>query len=291
VNRVAVFGITGFSGRHFENFVAAARLDRNFTFYGFGRDLARAPQLGVFSYVQGDATNEREVCEFIASVQPTYVLNLAGRFRAPTFADLLAANVGISRNILEALLRADTAVEKVVLVGSAAEYGSPPINPVDEEAAPRPVNLYGLSKLFQTELAQYFHRNSGLPVVVARTFNILGEGLSHQLSIGSFTHQIQSLPQGGAIRVGDISTSRDFLDIAEVSRRYWNLLVNGVPGQVYNVCSGKPATIRSVLEELIERSGKKITIETDPALYKDRDVAVIYGNSNKYDNLPQCEFL
>lgn len=290
MNRVAVFGITGFSGRHFENFVAGARLNRNFTFYGFGRELARASQLGSFSYVKGDATNEGEVCEFIASVQPTYVLNLAGRFGAPTFADLLAANVGISRNILEALLRANTAVEKVVLVGSAAEYGSPATNPADENAAPRPVNLYGLSKLFQTELAQYFHRSSGLPVVVARTFNILGEGLSHQLSIGNFMSQIESLPQGGVIRVGDISTSRDFLDIAEVSRRYWNLLVNGVPGQVYNVCSGKPVTIRSVLEKLIERSGKPITVEADPALYKDHDVAIIYGSSSKYDTLPQCEF-
>jgi GDP-4-dehydro-6-deoxy-D-mannose reductase len=291
VNRVAVFGLTGFSGRHFENFVAGSRLYRNFTFYGFGRESARAPRLGCFSYVQGDATNEGEVCEFIASVQPTYVLNLAGRFGAPTFDDLLAANVGISRNILEALRRANTAVEKILLVGSAAEYGSPATNPVDEETALRPVNLYGLSKLFQTELARYFHRNNGLPVVIARTFNILGEGLSPQLSIGSFMQQIERLPQVGVIRVGNISTSRDFLDIAEVSRRYWNLLVNGVPGQVYNVCSGNPVTIRSVLDELIERSGKKITVETDPALFKDHDVAVIYGSSSKYDTLPKYEFL
>jgi GDP-4-dehydro-6-deoxy-D-mannose reductase len=291
VKRVAVFGITGFSGRHFESFAASARLNRDFAFYGFARDPAQARQLGGFSYVQGDATNENEVREFITSVQPTYVLNLAGRFVAPSFADLLAANVGIPLNILDALLRANTAVEKIVLVGSAAEYGDPEGNPVDEEAMAKPVNLYGLSKLYQTELAQYFHRNSGLPVVVARTFNILGEGQSHRLSIGSFIRQIDSLPHGGVIRIGNISTSRDFLDIAEVSRRYWNLLVNGMPGQIYNVCSGKPVTIHSVLEKLIERSGKQITVEIDPALYKDRDVAVIYGSSKKYDSIPQYETL
>ena len=61
-----------------------------------------------------------------------------------------------------------------------------------------------------------------LSTVVARTFSTLGEGLSPQLSIGNFMKQIAALPDGGTIRVGNVSTSRDFLGISEVWRRYWD---------------------------------------------------------------------
>jgi GDP-4-dehydro-6-deoxy-D-mannose reductase len=137
--------------------------------------------------------------------------------------------------------------------------------------------------LYQTLLSGFFFRNYALPTVVARTFNILGEGLSPEVSIGNFMRQIAALPEGGVIKVGNISTTRDFLHISEVSRRYWDLLIKGGPGEVYNVCSGVPRTIRSVLEDLIRESGKMLSFETDPSLFKERDIDSIYGDSTKYD--------
>jgi nucleoside-diphosphate-sugar epimerase len=59
--------------------------------------------------------------------------------------------------------------------------------------------------------------------------------------------------------------------------------MKGVPGEIYNVCSGAPRTIRSVLEDLIRESGKKLSIESDPSLLKERDIDSIYGDSTKYD--------
>jgi GDP-4-dehydro-6-deoxy-D-mannose reductase len=97
--------------------------------------------------------------------------------------------------------------------------------------------------------------------------------------------QIEEAPKGGVIKVGNISTSRDFLDISEVVRRYWQLLAKGLPGEIYNVCSGTPRTIRSILQDLIAASGKELRVETDPTRYKAQDVASIYGDSAKYDSL------
>jgi GDP-4-dehydro-6-deoxy-D-mannose reductase len=61
--------------------------------------------------------------------------------------------------------------------------------------------------------------------------------------------------------------------------------MKGAPGEVYNVCSGVPRTIQSVLEELIRESGKRLSIETDPSLLRERDVDSIFGDSTKYDQL------
>jgi GDP-4-dehydro-6-deoxy-D-mannose reductase len=280
---VAVFGIAGFSGRHFERFVAGAGLSGEFKFFGFGKDLSRAERSGVFSYREGNACEKGEVFKFVNESQPTYVLNLTGTFRAQSFEEFLAVNVGVSQSICEAVRRSNSCVQKLLFVGSAAEYGSPVSNPVREDAEARPISQYGLSKLYQTLLSGYFFKNYALPTVVGRTFNILGEGLSPELSLGNFMRQIAALPEGGVIKVGNISTTRDFLPISEVSRRYWDLLVKGVPGEIYNVCSGVPRTMRSVLEDLIRESGKMLSIEPDPSLFKERDIDSIYGDSTKYD--------
>jgi len=287
MKRVAVFGIAGFSGRHFEKFVAGEGLGSKFEFYGFARDLSRAEHSGIFSYREGDACEDNEVLRFVDEVRPAYVLNFTGIFRAESFETFLAVNVGVSKAICEAVRHYVPDIKKLVFIGSAAEYGAILANPVKEEAEVRPISLYGLSKLYQTLLSGYFFRNYGLPTVVARTFNILGEGLSPQLSIGNFMKQIATLPDGGAIKVGNVSTSRDFLPISEVVRRYWGLLMNGVPGEIYNVCSGMPKSIRSVLDDLIRRSGKNLSIAADPSLLKERDIGSIYGDSTKYDQLAQ----
>lgn len=282
---VAVLGITGFSGKHFERFVAKSGLTNEFRFVGFARNLCDAERSGAFTYREGNACKESEVFKFVSDVQPTYVLNLTGIFRATTLEEFFAVNVGISRSICEAVLYSNSSVQKIVFVGSAAEYGFPTINPVREDAELCPISQYGLTKMYQTLLARYYFANYALPVVVARTFNVLGEGLSPELSIGNFMRQIRDLGEGGIVKVGNISASRDFLPITEISRRYWHLLIKGQPGEIYNLCSGVPQTIRSVLEKLIHDSGKRIVTETDPALFKEKDIESIYGDSSKYDLL------
>lgn len=283
--RVAVFGISGFSGRHFERFVVSKGLVERFVFFGQARDFSKAEKTGAFTYMECDPRQDHEILRFIADVQPAYILNLIGILSAPTLEDFLAVHVAIPRSICEAVLASGLPIEKLLLIGSAAEYGGTATNPVREDASAEPISWYGLSKLYQTLLAGYFFRNHALPVVVARSFNILGEGLSPHLSIGSFMAQIDEQPNGGTIKVGDVSTSRDFLDIAEVSRRYWTLLMKGRPGDIYNVCSGEPRTVRSVLEDLIRRSSKRIEIEVDPVRLKARDLHSIYGDSSKFDQL------
>jgi GDP-4-dehydro-6-deoxy-D-mannose reductase len=121
--------------------------------------------------------------------------------------------------------------------------------------------------------------------VVARTFNTLGKGLSKNLSIGSFMAQINATLDGGSIRVGNINISRDFLHIANVVSRYWQLLLKGKSGEIYNICSGAPRTIRSVLEDLIRESGKSLKMEIDPSRFKEGDIDSIYGDSSKYEEL------
>jgi len=285
---VAVFGVSGFSGRHFEAYVAKNGLSESFRFFGQTRTAAKAAMSGVFEYREFDPRNSSHIREFLGEVRPAYVLNLIGRFRADCFTEFIELHVELSRAICQSVCDLGFRPAKILLVGSAAEYGGCNSNPVGEDAETAPITFYGLSKLYQTLLGQYFFRNHDLPVVIARPFNILGSGMSKDLSIGSFQAQIEELPVGGVMSVGNISTGRDFLDIMEVCRRYWTLLKRGTPGEVYNICSGEVRTIDAVLREMIALSGKSLRVAVDPARIKTHDVQMIYGDPTKFAALDRC---
>jgi GDP-4-dehydro-6-deoxy-D-mannose reductase len=284
MKKLAVFGISGFSGRHFVRLMLDFAPQEVCEIHGFGRDLNASASPPLYHFA-GDARDEASVAAFLRQVAPTHIVNLVGVFQAGTFMDLLATNVGVSHTICETVVQSGLRPEKILLIGSAAEYGAPDQNPVSERSVTRPVSPYGLSKLYQTKLADFYFQNHRLQIVIARTFNLLGQGMLPILSIGSFMRQIEKLPEGGTIKVGNLDTSRDYLPIEDAVRQYWRLLMLGKPGEVYNVCSGKPRTMRSILDDLISRSGKRLAVEIDPGRFKAAEIDMIYGDPCKYQAL------
>lgn len=285
MNKLLIIGAAGFTGRHqlafFKNnlshsqteLIAVDRID----------PLPKNSQNITWRKV--NALNPTELESLIVTEKPAYIINFAGLFASDHFQDLYQANVELPQRLLEIIRKNAIPIQKLLLIGSAAEYGKPTQLPISEDAPLNPVNPYGLSKVYQTQLAQYYHRNYGIPVVIARTFNVTGDGLSPQLSIGSFAKQIAEAKNGDTLYVGNIDTKRDFLAIEDVVRYYNMLLFHGTPGEIYNVCSGNAVSIRSLLDAMILSSGKILSIATDPTKVKSFDVPEIYGNPQKLFNI------
>ena len=104
----------------------------------------------------------------------TYRLHLAGSFTNDYELDY-AANVLSTKNILDALLSSECKA-RILLIGSAAEYGAidEEENPIAETHPLKPISIYGLTKVLQTQLMDYYYRMHQINIVMARTFNILG---------------------------------------------------------------------------------------------------------------------
>jgi len=285
MKKILVFGIAGFSGRAFELMIANTGVSRDFSFIGIDIDVNRAANTGLVEYIAGNAFDKKFVVDVFSRYRPEYVVNLIGIFSADTFEMYYRGNLETTRHIFDSLIELDMVGCRCLVIGSAAEYGIPSVNPVQESEALRPMNLYGITKSFQTQLATYYHRNHGLSVVVARTFNILGQGQSERLAVGSFARQIAEAEEGGEIRVGNLEAFRDYLEIAEVVKAYWFLLLFGMPGEVYNVCSGVPTKMQDVLERMIDESGKKLRVIVDPGKFKVTEVPLIYGDNGKLESL------
>ncbi len=283
-DRVLILGVAGFSGRAMERMVAEMPKAGEITFVGADLNLNGAARSGAVDYRTVDATDRAALHALLDDVRPTHVCNLVGTFGNDDFARLLAINVSVPESILSWAAGSDS-VQRVLLVGSAAEYGVPEKNPITEDHPLRPVNAYGLSKVYQSELAEFYHRTRNAPVVVARTFNIYGPGAPRSLAVGNWQAQIDAAQDGDTIRVGNLETFRDYLHVDEVARDYWTLLEWAKPGEVYNVCSGRAVRMRDLLARMVEESGKELRVDVDESRYGGGGVAEVRGERSKTQTL------
>jgi GDP-4-dehydro-6-deoxy-D-mannose reductase len=167
------------------------------------------------------------------------------------------------------------------LIGSAAEYGIVRNMPIKEDCCNNPVNYYGLSKLFQAHTARYYYNNYGINSNVLRTFNIIGKGISKNLSIGNFVDKIEKASDGDSITVGNLIPKRDFLHIEDVVEAYWEVLKDGKNGEIYNICSGKSIPMQDIFSALVRMSNKKLSSVVDEKLVKKDEIMDIYGDNTK----------
>ena len=83
------------------------------------------------------------------------------------------------------------------------------------------------------------------------------------------------------IEVGNLDAIRDFSDARDVVRAYALLLEKGHDGEVYNVCSGRGASIRAVLEILRSKAKVDVEVRTDVARLRPSDIPVLVGDNTK----------
>ncbi len=138
-------------------------------------------------------------------------------------------------------------------VGSAAEYGPVPGGvPVSEQAEPRPVGPYGVSKLAGTELVLA----SGLDAAVLRVFDVVGPGAPTASLFGRLAEGLRRALERdeNQVRMPDLSGYRDFVDVRDVARAIRAAAVSAATG-VINIGSGHAVRARDAAQLLVRASG------------------------------------
>jgi GDP-4-dehydro-6-deoxy-D-mannose reductase len=186
------------------------------------------------------------------------------------------------------LLEAAREVEpfpKVLLVCSAEVYGvvAPEQLPIGEDAPLRPVTPYAVSKVAAEYLGLQAFLAHRLPVIRVRAFNHIGPGQAPNFVVSSLARQIALAERDGraALDVGNLSPRRDFTDVRDVVRAYRLLVEAGLPGEVYNVCSGQDVAVQTVADRLLALSGVSLDLRVDPELVRDVDVQVLRGDPSR----------
>lgn len=203
-----------------------------------------------------DLTDFDSVFSIIAKIKPAQIYHLAGCF-SNNYEDDYEANVLSTKNILDSIVKLKHEC-RVLLVGSSAEYGnvSESDNPVKEDHPLNPVSIYGLTKVYQTHLMKFYTTIHNMDIVMARTFNLFGNGISNKLFIGHLYEQIAEYKKRNIPKIilGNLRNKRDYIKIDDAVRYYEIIMNYGVSGEIYNVGSGRSIRIYDLLQGILKEN-------------------------------------
>ncbi len=209
-----------------------------------------------------DLLQPRQLDELLADCQPDWVLSFAGIPRHdPDGAVKLHSNG--TGHLLEATAR-HCPQARIILMGSAAEYGRVPEGrlPIREDFPPGPNSPLGQSKLAQTQIAQIAAIHWGLDIVSLRPFNIVGPGQPAHYLAGALIRRLVALRNAGRnepISVASGDSTRDFIDVRDVADAIVSV-VRGLPAEtgrlrVFNVSTGQETSVRQLAKQICALAG------------------------------------
>lgn len=234
-----------------------------------------------------DVVDAVAVTRFMSETRPDVVYHLAAfahvgdSWKRP--AEVFRINVEGTANVLAAA--GDAGIGRVLVVGSSEEYGrvDPDDLPLTEDAPLRPTTPYGASKVGASFVALQAWLGRGIGAVRVRPFGHIGPGQSDRYLIPALARRIAAAERDGLdeIRVGALDPVRDYTDVRDVVRAYRALALEGIPGEVYNVCSGAGVAVRDVAENLVARASRSLRLVPDPGLLRPVDTPRLVGDPSK----------
>lgn len=294
MKKILITGITGFVGSHLTEYLL--KHSSNIQLFGTTRSLIDRSDktFAQVKLLHAELTNQKDVSNIIETVRPDEVYHLAAlsspaeSFKSPT--ETITNNVSAQVNLFEALRVHDLLSTKVIIITSSDMYGlvKPKDIPIDEETSFNPNSPYAVSKITQDYLAFQYHLSYKMPIIRVRPFAHVGPKQNDKFVIASFAKQIASIEKGiqePILKVGNLEAKRDFTDVRDMVKAYTLLMKKGVPGEAYNIGSGKSRKIIEVLNKLLTLSSTQITTSVDAERMRPSDIPELCCNYDKMHKL------
>lgn len=200
-------------------------------------------------------------------------------------------NVDVSLALLDSMRR--HGVDSLVFSSTAAVYGEPDAVPITEDAAARPTNPYGATKLaIDNAITSYCHAY-GLGATSLRYFNVAGAyngiGENHltethlipivlQVAMG---YRDKILMYGDDWPTKDGTCVRDYIHVRDLADAHILALEANTAGthNIFNLGSGDGYSVREVIEVCRDVTGHPIPSEVAPR--RAGDPATLIASSGK----------
>lgn len=242
---VLVTGVAGFVG---------SRLARHLLERGdrvSGTYIDARPDLPGVALLEADLGDRAALERAVREADPDAVVHLAGlshigeSWNWERMPGYFRVNVVGTENVLLA-----AAGRPVVIASSADVYGQVPKSeqPIPESRPVAPQTPYALTKAAAERIALAHG------AVIVRSFNLIGPGQARNFALASWSRQLAAIRRGEqepVLKVGDLSTARDFTHVDDGAEAYRLLAAKGERGGIYNLASGTAVPMRDALERLL----------------------------------------
>jgi UDP-glucose-4-epimerase GalE len=189
----------------------------------------------------------------------------------------------------------DAGVKRFIFSSTCAVYGEPSSVPIVETLDKNPINAYGETKLTIERALPHLERAFGLQWTALRYFNAAGAhpdgtiGEDHDDEIHLIPLAIRAANGGTPLKVfgedyptPDGTCLRDYIHVADLAAAHiqaLEALERGAPSDAYNVGTGTPHSVKSVIDTVGRVVGRPVAWESAPR--RPGDPAVLYASSDR----------
>jgi len=271
--KVALTGVTGFIGHHVVD--ALARLDLSPTLVI--RPTSVLPSRFQHHPLVRIDVNSPPPKAFDLLGRPDVLIHLAWG-GLPNYPSLhhFERELPAQYSLLKSLLQ--DGLPRLVVTGTCFEYGDQS-GPLREDMNTRPTNPYGFAKDMLRQQLQYLQRELPFALTWARLFYLYGEGQAPTALLPQLRRAVASgethFPMSGGEQL------RDYLDVKEAASHLVQLASSHHGHGVVNLCSGRPVSVRQLVEGWIKANRWSICTDLGRYPYPSHEPLAFWGDATK----------
>jgi dTDP-6-deoxy-L-talose 4-dehydrogenase (NAD+) len=167
----------------------------------------------------------------------------------------------------------------VLVAGTCLEYGLKN-GPLAESTPTEPVNSYALAKDTLRRFLELLKQQHLFILQWARLFYIYGPGQRSTSLLAHLDHAIDSNAATFDMTGGE--QLRDFLPVEDIAARLVSLLDHGECQGCVNICSGRPISVRHLVEQHLARRGANIRLNLNCLPYSKYEPMAFWGDGTKF---------
>jgi len=274
--KVAITGSMGFIGRHVLAELAKHPVDVIAVARRLPADPPELPQGKIVQLDIQDASSDT----FALMGNPDVVVHLAWG-GLPNYKSLHHSEQELPMQYRFLRTLVQSGLGSIVVAGTCFEYGMQS-GPLSEDMETRPSNPYGFAKDALRRQLEYLRAVHPFALTWARLFYLYGEGQPEN----SLLPQLKRAVQRGdkVFNMSGGKQLRDYLPVTDVAKYLVALALARKDIGVVNICSGKPISVRKLVEDWVEENGWAIDLNLGYYSYPDYEPLAFWGTRSKLDN-------
>ena len=288
-NTCLITGCGGFIGSYMAELMVQKGYNVSGTVYENRKNVKHLAD--TINLIRLDIQNSGKIDELISNIKPSLIIHLAAQSNVPDSLShpdaTIQTNVLGTLSILESVRRHSLSTS-IVVAGSSAEYGIPQTKGalISESSLFFPSTPYAVSKASIDLMSYMYAQSHGLRVTCARLFATIGPRKIGD-AVSDFAKGIIRIEKGEdtKVKVGNLSSVRDFSDVRDSARALEIIASKGLPGEAYNIGSGQGQSLDDIMSPLIKISGIPVQVEVDQERLRPVDDHILVSDNSKLRGL------
>lgn len=247
MKKLLIVGGTGFIGYHTAK--KALKSGWEVTSFSLNKPIKQRHLNGV-KYVICDISKKKNLEKKIKE-SFTFVINLGGYIDHTNDRKIYKSHFEGLKNLCE--IFSSKKIKTFIQIGSSVEYGNQKSPHLENKNKITLKSNYAKAKFFATKLALDLYKKKKFPIVVLRLYQVYGPRQKDNRLIPSL---IKSCLNKKNFPCTDGSQLRDFVYINDVVSSFFKCYDNKKTyGQIFNIGSGKPKKIKSIINLIKNQIG------------------------------------